>query len=315
MAGLVHIRLLVPAARADETTALLVGRIGVTNVVRLRGAAVQPVGDVIMFDVAREAGNDLLSDLRASGLHDDGSLSVTHSSLSFGTGVEIALHEAPGEADSTVLWAEVETIVVRGGQTTPLLQAYFVIAAVIATAGVLTDSSILIVGAMVVGPEYGPIAAMSWYLQQRRPRSFAASAMVGAMGSSAAVVAAFAMTMVLRWIDRIPDDFELGNQLNAGFISHPDVFSAIVAGVAAVAGVLSLTFAHSSTLVGVLVSVTTIPAIAAIGIGAAVGDWSGVWGAFGQLSVNLGCLVVVGAVTLAVLRWRTPHAVLFNEGG
>lgn len=70
---------------------------------------------------------------------------------------------------------------------------------------------------------------------------------------------------------------------------------------------LSLAFAHSSTLVGVLVSVTTIPAIAAIGIGAGVGDWHGAWGAVGQLSVNLGCLVVVGALTFAVLRWRTPR--------
>ncbi|MDP2289837.1 MAG: DUF389 domain-containing protein [Actinomycetota bacterium] len=309
MAGLVHFRLVVAAAHVEPVVALLIDRTGVTNIVRLEGVALQPVGDVVQFDVAREASNDILVELRALGLHHDGSVSITHSSLSMGSAVQVALDEAPGEADSTVLWAEVEAIVARGGQATPLLQAYFVVAAIIATAGVLTDSSILIVGAMVVGPEYGPIAAMSWYLQQRQPRRWLASAVVGAMGSSAAVLAAFLMTAVLRAIDRIPDEFELGSQINAGFIAHPDVYSAIVASVAAVAGVLSLTFAHSSTLVGVLVSVTTIPAIAAIGIGAAVGDWHGAWGAVGQLSVNLGCLVVVGAITLAVLRWRTPHLV------
>jgi|JI10StandDraft_1071094.scaffolds.fasta_scaffold169063_3 uncharacterized hydrophobic protein (TIGR00271 family) len=307
MAGLVHISILVPHERCDATLQLLLDRTGITNVVRLTGAALQPAGDVVIFDVAREASNDLLSDLVDRGLTDHGSISVTHSTLSMGTGVQDALDQAPGESDETVLWAEVEAVVDRGMQVTPLLQAYFVVAAIIATAGVLTDSSILIVGAMVVGPEYGPIAAMSWYLQQRRGRPFARAAIVGAIGSTAAVAAAFVMTALLNWIDRIPENFELGNQLNAGFISHPDVFSAIVASVAAVAGVLSLTFAHSSTLVGVLVSVTTLPAIAAIGVGAAVGDWHGAWGAAGQLAVNLGCLVVVGALTLAVLHWRTPR--------
>ena len=307
MAGLVHIRILVAQERSDATLQYLLDRPGVTNVVRLAGVALRPAGDVVLFDVAREAGNELLTELNERGLYDDGSLSVTHSTLSMGWGVQHALDEAPGEGDETVLWAEVEAVVDRGMQVTPLLQAYFVVAAIIATAGVLTDSSILIVGAMVVGPEYGPIAAMSWYLQQRTGRPLARAAAVGAFGSAAAVAAAFVMTALLRWIDRIPEGFELGNQVNAGFIAHPDVFSAIVASVAAVAGVLSLTFAHSSTLVGVLVSVTTIPAIAAIGIGAAVGDWHGAWGAAGQLGVNLGCLVVVGALTLAVLHRRAPR--------
>lgn len=307
MAALVHFRLVVPTRHVTDVIVVLVGRTGVTNVAHLPGASLQPVGDVVLFDVAREASNDLLADLQQLGLEANGSLSVTHSTLSIGLGVDAALEAAPGEADNTVLWAEVETVVERGRRVTPLLQAYFVVAAIIATAGVLTDSSILIVGAMVVGPEYGPIAAMSWNLQRRRWRQLLASSLVGALGSAAAVIAALLMTLVLKWLDRIPEGFQLGEQVNAGFIAHPDAYSAIVASVAAVAGVLSLAFAHSSTLVGVLVSVTTIPAIAAIGIGAAVGDWHGAWGAVGQLSVNLGCLVVVGALTFAVLRWRTPR--------
>jgi hypothetical protein len=105
-----------------------------------------------------------------------------------------------------------------------------------------------------------------------------------------------------------------GNQLNAGFISHPDVFSAIVASVAAVAGVLSLAFAHSSTLVGVLVSghhdardrghrrrARRVQRLARCMRGAA-----------GQLAVNLGCLVVVGALTLAVLRLANPAGWLMS---
>ncbi len=185
---------------------------------------------------------------------------------------------------------------------TPLYFAYFVAAAVIATAGVLTDSAILIVGAMVVGPEYGPIAAMSWALERWRPRPFVRAALVGALGSAAAVSAAAILTLILDAAGRIPDGFHLGDQANVGFISQPDVFTAIVASAAAVAGVLSLAFEHSGTLVGVLVSVTTLPAITAIGVGSALRDWDDMWGAAAQLATNLACLIVVGALTFAVLR-------------
>ena len=58
-----------------------------------------------------------------------------------------------------------------------------------------------------------------------------------------------------------------------GFISNPDFFSFFVAFVAGVAGILSLTSAKSGALIGVLISVTTIPAAANIGVAAAYGDW------------------------------------------
>ena len=57
------------------------------------------------------------------------------------------------------------------------------------------------------------------------------------------------------------------------FISHPDTFSFIVAYLAGTAGVLSLTSTKSGALIGVLISVTTIPAAANIGVSAAFGDW------------------------------------------
>ena len=57
------------------------------------------------------------------------------------------------------------------------------------------------------------------------------------------------------------------------FITEPDVFSFFVAFLAGIAGVLSLTSAKSGALIGVLISVTTIPAAANIGVAAAYGDW------------------------------------------
>ncbi len=307
MSALVHIRVLIPALQRPVVVPLLMAHEGVTNVVVMAGAALDPPGDVVQFDTAREAADEVLGMLEEAGVHHDGSVVVLHSRLSMGRNVDAALDAAPGEADTTVLWQEVDAAVARNQRTTGLFYAYFVVASLIAAAGVLTDSPILIVGAMVVGPEYGPLALMSWSLERRRWSPFLRAALVGALGSAAAVMAAAALTGVLRGVGRLPGDFHLGDQLNAGFIAHPDVYSGIVACAAAVAGVLSLAYEHSGTMVGVLVSVTTIPAIAAIGVGAAMGDWNDMWGAAAQLGVNLTGLVVVGAITFGILRRLTAR--------
>ena len=82
----------------------------------------------------------------------------------------------------------------------------------------------------------------------------------------------------------------------------PDVFSAIVASAAGIAGMLTITEDRGGVLVGVLVSVTTIPAAANVGVAAAFGDGEIVVGSLAQLGVNLLCLLVAGTITLVAQR-------------
>ena len=103
-----------------------------------------------------------------------------------------------------------------------------------------------------------------------------------------------------------PEDRQL-----TAFIANPDMLAAVVAILAGVVGMLSLTEGRSGTLIGVLVSVTTIPAVANVGVATAYGAWGEVGGAALQLGVNLAGLVVAGVVTLAVqarLTTRRPVA-------
>ena len=72
--------------------------------------------------------------------------------------------------------------------------------------------------------------------------------------------------------------------------------------VAGTAGILSLTNAKSGALIGVLISVTTIPAASNIGVAAAYGDWSEASGAAGQLAINLTSIVLAGVLTLFIQR-------------
>ena len=76
----------------------------------------------------------------------------------------------------------------------------------------------------------------------------------------------------------------------------------IVAALAGIAGILSLTSAKSGALVGVLISVTTIPAAANIGVTTALGDTNEWLGAMGQLALNLTAIVAAGVATLFIQR-------------
>jgi uncharacterized hydrophobic protein (TIGR00271 family) len=126
-----------------------------------------------------------------------------------------------------------------------------VLATLIAAIGILTASQILIIGAMVVGPEFGPLAALCVALVQRRAAMAARSAAALAVRFPLGIAAAFVLVLVLRAAGTAPDVLTAPGRAATFFISHPDVYSALVALLAGVAGMLSLTTAKSGALLGV----------------------------------------------------------------
>ena len=81
---------------------------------------------------------------------------------------------------------------------------------------------------------------------------------------------------------------------------------------AGIAGVLSLTSAKSGALVGVFISVTTVPAAGAIALGLAIGEPGEIGEAAAQLGINLAGILVAALTTLLVQKtlWRqVPRSV------
>jgi uncharacterized hydrophobic protein (TIGR00271 family) len=201
-----------------------------------------------------------------------------------------------------VVWEEVEARTSESIELNANFLAFFVLACLIASVGIFLGSPILIIGAMVVGPEFGPIAGLCVALVERR-RSVAIRSLTAlAIGFPFGITAAFIFALICKWTGLIEADFSSSEHALTQFISHPDEFSFIVASFAGAAGVLSLTSAKSGALVGVLISVTTIPAAANIGIAAAVADWSEWRGAMAQLIVNLTAIMLAGVTTLSIQR-------------
>jgi len=119
------------------------------------------------------------------------------------------------------------------------------------------------------------------------------------VGLAVAAAATLLVMAVVRVTGLGPDDYALGSHELTAFISQPDELSAVVAVLAGVVGMLALTEGRSGALIGVLVSVTTLPAVANIGVATAYGQWPEVGGAAAQLAVNLAGLLVAGTATLA----------------
>jgi uncharacterized hydrophobic protein (TIGR00271 family) len=172
----------------------------------------------------------------------------------------------------------------------------------IAAVGIVLDEPILIVGAMVLGPEFGPLAAISVALVQREASLARRSLIALAVGFPIGTIGALGTTLFMRWIDEFPDDFDETRHPFTDFITDPTFLSFFVAFVAGSAGVLSLTAAKSGALVGVLVSVTTIPAASNIGVAAAYGEWGIAGKAATQLGINLAGIVAAGVITLFIQR-------------
>ena len=264
------------------------------------------MADVVLADVPVEAGNAVLAELRRLDLHRDGSITIQRLDTALSDRHREAEDEAPGDPSEAVVWEEVEWRLRRDRGWSMSYGVLLVSAVLIAAAGILTDTVVLIVGAMVIGPEYGPLSGIAWGLDRGRRRWVTEGLRALFLGFGLAIAATVLMTLLIRWGGWVPDAYAAGLRPLTRFISEPNGWSVFVAVVAAIAGTVSTTEAKSGALVDVLISVTTVPAAGAIGVAAAVGNWGEMGRATVQLAVNLVAIVLAGSATLAAQRRLVP---------
>lgn len=299
---MIHLRLVVPPGDLDAVCAVLERPASVINIIVLPGAARSPAGDVVLCDVAREDASVVLSDLKALGLDERGSIAIERIDSALSRAARDAESAAVGAPSDAVVWEDVAARTSEDSTLSGAYLAFMVLASLIAVVAILLDSPVLLVGAMVVGPEFGPIAAFCVAAVQRRRGLAYRSLVAVVVGFTVAILAALVITAVFRWTGVGPDVFGERDHSLSTSIANPDVLALFVALCAGVAGVLSLTTAKSGALVGVAVSLTTIPAAANIGLAAVYGDWESWRGSLGQLVINLLGILVAGLATLLVQR-------------
>ncbi len=105
---MIHLRIVAPERCAYQALELLEGSPSVVNVIHLHGAAHKPAGDVILCDVAREDASVILDDLRALGIHHDGSIAIEMIDIALSDAAREAEKAAAGLPSDAVVWEEVE---------------------------------------------------------------------------------------------------------------------------------------------------------------------------------------------------------------
>jgi uncharacterized hydrophobic protein (TIGR00271 family) len=301
MHSVLHVRVISPADRTDAVLRIAAESPAIVNVVTFPGAAQAPAGDLVEFDVAREAANGVLEELRALGLKDTGGITVEQLYLSLSTAAEVAEEIAPGDPDDAVVWEELAARTATDTRITWAYLSFLALATQIAAIGALLDQPILIVGAMVLGPEFGPVAAICFGALRRDGRLVVSALRALVVGFAVAIALTLACAAVSRGLGWITPDM-LDNRPLTDFIIHPDRWSFIVAILAGVAGILSLTAGKSSALVGVFISVTTVPAAGNIAVAIALGHWGEVGASFEQLGLNIAGMLIAGTLTLFLQR-------------
>ncbi|MFB6839231.1 DUF389 domain-containing protein [Streptomyces sp. NPDC056361] len=314
---MLHLRMIVPPDRTSAAVRLIESTVGTTHLVVLPGAARDPSGDLVLCDVAREAGDELLGGLRGLRIDQDGSIAVDNIYLSLSARADAAEEEAPGEPADAVIWEQLAGATHEESTLSITYSAFMILATMIAACGVVLDNAILIVGAMAVGPEFGPLAGICTAVVQRAPKLAARSLFALVVGFAVAIVATTVFSLGMDALDLFSRSQLEADRPNTRFIWQPDPFSFVVALLAGAAGTLSLTSAKSGALVGVAISVTTVPAGANAAVALSYGDLSQTWGSIEQLGLNLFGIMLAGTLTLygQKLLWRTQRGRWRREPG
>ncbi len=178
--------------------------------------------------------------------------------------------------------------------------ALITVAAIIAALGVITSSSILIVGAMAVSPDLLPICATCVGIVLSRSDLAWRAFLTLAVGLLLVVLAAAALGALLKATGFLNSGFTV-EQSSLSTLAKTDYSTVLVALAAGIAGMLAFE-TRASAAVGVAISVTTIPASAYLGVAIGAGGLDKALGALVVLLINVVLLIVSGSLTLVVQR-------------
>ncbi|WP_326833875.1 DUF389 domain-containing protein [Amycolatopsis rhabdoformis] len=308
---MLHLRAVCPPEQTASALELLRAHAGTAHLIVHRGAAVAPEGDLIEADVAREAADEIVDALCALHLDRTGGITLEALDTALSDAADAAEEAAPGEGADAVVWQELLGRTGEESRWTATFQAFLAIACLLAATGVLTDSPVTVVGAMVVGPEFGPLAAIAVGAVLRRWDLVRRAATALAVGFPVSMV----ITGVVVLLGSVFGVFEPGtiaDNHDVDFIYQVGAASFVVALLAGAAGMLAMTSAKSAALVGVFISVTTVPAAGYAMVAAVAGRWDRAGYSVLQLFVNLIGIVLAAAIVLILRRRKQRSGALLR---
>jgi uncharacterized hydrophobic protein (TIGR00271 family) len=177
--------------------------------------------------------------------------------------------------------------------------ALLVLSAVIATGGVLVDSTATVIGAMIVAPLATPILAVGLAITTVRPHQVGFSALIIVASSATVVFLGFFLATVLP----APINIEQNSQI-VGRVS-PNLIDLLIAVATGLVGAFAITRSDlAGVLPGVAIAISLVPPLAVVGVLASVGAWSLASGALLLFASNAIAMIGAGALVFTIAGYN-----------
>lgn len=174
-----------------------------------------------------------------------------------------------------------------------------VLAAVIASAGIVTDSTATVIGAMIVAPLMTPILGTVLSITTSDGRNLVRSLALVVAGSAAVVAIGWAVAMMVD-----VDVVSATSSQVAGRV-QPRVLDLIAALATGVVGAFAVVRSDvSDTLPGVAIAISLVPPLAVIGVTLEAGAGDQAAGALVLFLTNVAAILLSGLVVMALYRVR-----------
>lgn len=200
---------------------------------------------------------------------------------------------------STEDFKELFIVLRENAHSSPAYLTMMVLSTILACLGLFSNSSPVIIGAMILAPLMAPIISLSMAVLRMEEGMLKNSLITIAKGTflSLGFAALLALSMP---IENITDEI--------GARTKPTILDLGIAIVSGIAGA----FAHAKegiakSLAGVAIAVALVPPLAVAGVGIGWLDWRVFWGAFLLYTTNLAGIVMAGSITFLILGF-SPYA-------
>ncbi|MCE0510153.1 TIGR00341 family protein [Microbacterium aurugineum] len=173
---------------------------------------------------------------------------------------------------------------------------------VIAIAGVLTDSTATVIGAMIIAPLGTPILGIAWGIVTGHPRRVLSSILWVLSG----VVIVVALGLVFAVFVATPESLSTNSQvIGRTSPSLMDLMAALATGFAG--GFAMCRKDLSAVMPGVAIAISLVPPLGVVGVCAGQGQWPEALGALVLFLSNVFALVIAGSIVFTVAGYaRDP---------
>lgn len=176
------------------------------------------------------------------------------------------------------------------------------LSAVIASAGVVGDSTATVIGAMIVAPLMTPILGVALAAALADRRNLARCLALVLLGAGAVVLIAYVLGLVISAPVLAADNSQVAVRVTPRLV---DLAAALATG--AVGAVALCRSDISDTLPGVAIAISLVPPLAVAGLTLESGGGSGAVGALLLFVTNVTAILAMGAIVMALYRVST-HA-------